>query len=334
MRIIAILLLATTLFSCQEEVKKDYVSIAGTIQNKNSDSITISSKGYSKIILVKKDGSFSDTLKVSPGIYRFYDGGEVTQLYLKNGYDLQMSLDTEEFDESIAYTGTGADHNNFLAKKALTIEKLLDFEIDGMDQAALNNKLSEVESAVFNMIENTPELDTLVVNASKKDILATVKSYNNYFGNLIALRENLPEGTTSPTFEDYENHAGGTTSLADLKGKFVYVDVWATWCGPCKAEIPHLKEVEKDYHDKNIEFVSISIDREKDHQKWVEMVKDKELGGIQLFADNNWESKFVKDYYIKGIPRFILIDPQGKVVTPDAPRPSNPKLRVMLDEKI
>jgi len=111
----------------------------------------------------------------------------------------------------------------------------------------------------------------------------------------------------------------------------VYIDVWATWCGPCKAEIPFLKEVEKEYHNKNIEFISISIDSEKDHGKWIAMVNDKELGGVQLYADNSWESKFIKDYLIDGIPRFILIDPDGKIVSPDAPRPSNPKLRELFD---
>ena len=61
------------------------------------------------------------------------------------------------------------------------------------------------------------------------------------------------------------------------------------------------------------------------------MVSEKKLSGIQLFADNDWNSKFVKDYYINGIPRFILIDPNGNIVTPDAPRPSNPKLKEMLN---
>ncbi|MFK8059036.1 MAG: TlpA family protein disulfide reductase [Polaribacter sp.] len=77
----------------------------------------------------------------------------------------------------------------------------------------------------------------------------------------------LASGSPSPKFNGYENNAGGKTSLEDLKGKYVYIDVWATWCGPCIAEIPSLKKVEKDFHNKNIEFVSISIDRMKDHEK-------------------------------------------------------------------
>lgn len=137
--------------------------------------------------------------------------------------------------------------------------------------------------------------------------------------------QKLKKGELSPRF-DYKNYAGGNTSLGDLEGKYVYIDVWATWCGPCKAEIPYLKEIEKKYHDKNIEFVSISVDNLEDEEKWRTMIEDKELGGSQLFSDNAWESKFVKDYRINGIPRFILIDPEGKIVSADAPRPSDDKL--------
>lgn len=133
-------------------------------------------------------------------------------------------------------------------------------------------------------------------------------------------------GKASPKFVNYENNAGGTTSLDDLKGKYVYIDVWATWCGPCKKEIPYLKEVEKAYHGKNIEFLSISIDKKSDYDKWKKMIVKEELGGIQLLADNVWKSQFVQDYLIEGIPRFILLDPNGNIITPNAPRPSEKEL--------
>ena len=145
--------------------------------------------------------------------------------------------------------------------------------------------------------------------------------------------QTITQGKPSPTF-DYENHKGGTTSLADLNGKYVYVDVWATWCGPCIREIPALKEIEKQYQGKNIHFVSISIDEPRDYEKWRAMVTEKELVGFQLMSDDNWQSKFVTDYGILGIPRFILIDPQGNIVDADAPRPSDPKLKELLDKLI
>ena len=157
------------------------------------------------------------------------------------------------------------------------------------------------------------------------------KSYKSYHSEKLAMLAALPEGTPSPKFEDYENFKGGVTSIDDLKGKYVYFDIWATWCGPCKAEIPYLKEVEEKFHGKNIEFVSISIDKIKDHEKWKKMIVEKALGGTQLFADNDWNSKFITEYLIKGIPRFILVDPEGNIVSADAPRPSNPKLVEMFE---
>ena len=126
------------------------------------------------------------------------------------------------------------------------------------------------------------------------------------------------EGIASPSF-DYENFNGGKTKLEDLRGKYVYIDVWATWCGPCIAEIPSLKKVEEKYHGKNIVFVGISVDTNKDHEKWQKFVTKKELAGVQLFADKDWNSDFIKAFGINSIPRFLLIDPEGKVVKADAP---------------
>lgn len=139
--------------------------------------------------------------------------------------------------------------------------------------------------------------------------------------------QSIQKGNPSPVF-DYESIEGNQVSLADLKGKYVYIDVWATWCGPCKREIPYLKEIESKYHDKDIAFVSISVDTDK--AAWEKMVKEKELGGYQLFSDKNWKSDFVKGYQINGIPRFIMLDKEGNIISPNAPRPSNPKLEEMI----
>ena len=177
---------------------------------------------------------------------------------------------------------------------------------------------NENMEAVYNFfLENSTNADT------KKKLTETFEK-----------NKNLVKGKPSPQFVNYENHKGGELSLTDLKGKYVYVDVWATWCGPCIAEIPSLKEVEKQFHGQNIEFVSTSIDQAKNHDKWVSMVQDKDLGGLQLMANKDWNSKFVKDYAIQGIPRFILIDPNGNIVSADAPRPSNPKLVELLEKEL
>ncbi|WP_303178130.1 TlpA disulfide reductase family protein [uncultured Butyricimonas sp.] len=118
----------------------------------------------------------------------------------------------------------------------------------------------------------------------------------------------------------YQDINGKMVSLDDLKGKYVYIDVWATWCGPCKAELPYLKELEKKFEGKNIHFVSISVDANK--AAWVKMVQAEQLGGIQLHGGS--KAQIMKDYMIKGIPRFILLDREGKVIEKEMTRPSNP----------
>lgn len=121
-------------------------------------------------------------------------------------------------------------------------------------------------------------------------------------------------------------------SFSDFKGKFVYIDLWATWCGPCKAEIPHMKKIEEDYHGKNIVFISLSLDKPKDAQKWKDFVTKEQLKGIQLMADKDFNSDVAKNYEVNAIPRFLLFDTKGNIINTDAFRPSNPELREQLDK--
>lgn len=139
----------------------------------------------------------------------------------------------------------------------------------------------------------------------------------------------LKSGDQGLNFSFPDNN-GKTVKFADLKGKVVLIDVWATWCGPCKAEIPHLKKLEKEMHGTDVQVVSISVDEEKDKAKWLKMIKDEQLGGLQLFA-SGW-GDFAKYYKITGIPRFMVFDKQGKVVTIDSPRPSSPELKQLLEK--
>ncbi|MDO5980816.1 TlpA family protein disulfide reductase [Flavivirga spongiicola] len=142
----------------------------------------------------------------------------------------------------------------------------------------------------------------------------------------------LEPGSPSPKFVNYESATGEKVSLDDLKGKYVFFDCWATWCAPCIKEIPFIKEIEKEYHGKNIAFVGLSFDAQKDKDKWKAMVKEKGLDAEhQLLADNALKSQFTQEYKIFTIPRFILLDPEGNIVDNDAPRSSQPELRTLLN---
>ncbi|WP_298391689.1 TlpA disulfide reductase family protein [Flavobacterium sp.] len=299
------------------------------VTNRNGDILFIkNNRIIVKEIKVQGDGHFSASFDIKEGMYQLYDGAEYSELFLKNGYDLKMKLDAKNFDNSITYSGIGAKENNYLAQKIRTqsssdVESF--FELPTMEEFAA--KMTEKQNADIAKLD-AEKLDAGFVALQKKAMQAEMLEMKMYFAE--KLKQKKLNNTQAPSF-DYENHAGGKTKLEDLRGKYVYIDVWATWCGPCRAEIPSLQKIEAKYHDKKIAFVSISVDEQKDYEKWKKFVVEKQLGGIQLYADKNWMSDFIKAFGINSIPRFILIDPTGKVVNADADRPSNPKLQEQLD---
>lgn len=130
----------------------------------------------------------------------------------------------------------------------------------------------------------------------------------------------------------YPDVNGKMVSLSDFKGKVVLVDVWATWCGPCRGEIPHLKKLEEEMHGKDVVFLGVSVDEVKNKQKWLDFIEKEGLKGVQVLA-GGW-SKIAKDYKINGIPRFMVFDRKGNIVSVDAPRPSNPALKKMLENEL
>ena len=139
--------------------------------------------------------------------------------------------------------------------------------------------------------------------------------------------EALRAGKVSPKFTGTDIN-GKQVTLESLRGKYIYIDVWATWCGPCRGELPHLKKLEEAYKDKDIHFVSLSCDQNK--EAWEKMVTKDQLQGIQLHVGPN--ASFLDEYMINGIPRFIILDREGKIVKANAPRPSNPETAKLFDE--
>ncbi len=445
-RIFLLLSIIVLLMSCNTDKTPEYALVSGKIMNPLSDEVSITNNKGEKVLVAKlaEDGTFKDTIHKADGFYDFKAGNEVTRMYLKNGYDVNITLDTKEFDETVTYTGKGEEANNYqaqmyllnekntgnpqelyvleeadflskseagfkalneladaikdksfakIAKENLTLSRAFqllqyepyhqfltknnDFKVsadfpDPYENLDLTDEELYKNNRVFVMIVHRKFIDEIMketgtdrdayIKASLEklktmpggvirdglasDLFSYKEIYNKENADMVkealALIQNeetkqelitevatmskVAKGNKSPEFVNYENYKGGTTSLSDLKGKYVYIDVWATWCGPCKAEIPHLIKLEKQYHGKNITFVSISVDRKKDKDKWRAMIAEKNMVGVQLFADKDWKSDFVVNYGIKGIPAFILIDPDGNIVSSSAPRPSDPRI--------
>lgn len=329
------------------------------IKGKTKDLFLLEEKEF-KEALLKIKSTQSDVLFIAEGLSELYKKEETKNInyeYLSDlaNYELyhgyysknrefkasenfldelkNVSFDNgDDFLFSTSYRGLAGTHFRQKAQELAKKDTLLTQDIAYLKVVAnvknniIRNKLLYDDAQYgITFTDNLEDYYSLFSNASTN--IENNKKIKEAYNNI----KKLAAGSISPKFTDYENNAGGKMSLDDLKGKYVYFDIWATWCGPCIAEIPSLKKIEKQFHNKNIEFVSISIDTEDAYDKWKKMILDKELGGIQLLADNNWESQFVEDYMIKGIPRFIIIDPEGKIINANAPRPSDAKLTEILN---
>jgi thiol-disulfide isomerase/thioredoxin len=338
MKKISILLLTLIItFSCTKEHSKEYLSLSGKIENNKDSIITISNRaGVLKTIKINENGSFADSLNVKKGdIHTFQTNtSNRAPIYLKNGYNLTVKANATATDFMADFTvsGEGADNSNFILAQ---LEKSKNIgnpkEILALEQDDFNKKIETLKKEYDSILTSYSDIDSTLATMAKQQTTQMV----SYFENTYAANRTLGKGKTSPKFVDYINFKGGKKSLDSFKGKYTYIDVWATWCGPCIREIPSLQALEKEYHSKNIAFVSISTDGarrsggswEAAEKKWRDFVKEKQLTGVQLWAGE--DSSFQSAYQITGIPRFILVDPQGNIVDANAPRPSDPRLKAL-----
>ena len=122
---------------------------------------------------------------------------------------------------------------------------------------------------------------------------------------------------------------GSTLSLSDLRGKVVVVDVWATWCAPCIRMIPYFKKLEKELESPDLAFLSVCVGVWVENERWEKLIKEHQLSGNLIFIDS-WTKGFAVDYHVTGVPRFMIIDREGRMVSFAAPAPTHPELKEMI----
>ena len=249
-------------------------------------------------------------------------------------FDPILSMDTDDealFRHSRAYRNLIIENFRLSSKKemqnnpSLTIIDFVKAKISGIKSIDIREQFAsmlirQMKDENENIDDDYHKIMSLLSTERNRDKLT--QRYNS--------AKSTKAGLASVDF-NYENYDGGMTSLEDLRGKLLYIDVWATWCGPCIREFPALKELVKEYEEKDIEFVSVSIDSKNDYSKWRKMVAEKNIGGIHLYDDEGLSSDFMKAFSVSLIPRFMMIDPQGKIITAKAPRPSSKEVRKFID---
>jgi peroxiredoxin len=121
----------------------------------------------------------------------------------------------------------------------------------------------------------------------------------------------LKVGAPFPDF-NVKDLEGKPLSLANYKGKVVLIDFWATWCGPCVAELPHVQEAYEKHHANGFEIIGISLDQ--DREKLTSFIEKKKMTWPQFFDGQGWENDLAGKYGIRSIPATFLVDGQGKII--------------------
>ena len=148
----------------------------------------------------------------------------------------------------------------------------------------------------------------------------TPRVKNAYPGKLLlekvdALRD-INIGGTAPEIE-LPGPDGNNVKLSSLRGKYVLLDFWASWCGPCLAEVPNVKAIYDDYRDKGFDIYGVSLDDEKQRGAWLEKIEQNGMDWVQVSALKGWDCPAAKRYNVTGIPKMFLLDPQGKIIAVD-----------------
>lgn len=176
--------------SCTSKI--DYVIFSGTITNQASEKLGVYGNDFLKEIDIDSNGYFSDTLYVQTGYYTF-NHKEVTSLYLKPGYAINMTLNVEEFDETIQYSGIGSEPNNYLKNKLLLEEALLPHgkSIYSLNETDFVSKVETLKDSLLNILENSSDLPESFISLEKRsneyrfltNLLGYPVSHRYYSGN-------------------------------------------------------------------------------------------------------------------------------------------------------
>ena len=180
-----------------------------------------------------------------------------------------------------------------------------------------NNGTEVAAFVVYSAINNDRNIKTSIPDEMFSMLTGRAKTcfYGTQMGNMLSKLRAVEVGSMAPDFSLADSTGKKKYTLSSFKGQYVLIDFWASWCGPCKAEIPYLKTAYNNFHKKGFEIVSVSLDDKKD--KWTAALRQYEMPWVHISDVKGFQSVVNELYHVPSIPKTLLLDKTGKIIATD-----------------
>lgn len=305
--IAALSLLLSSAAVCAQE--KSNVEITGTVKGQNSGKVYLQKFDNKMFFTLDsaelKDGTFKfkKTLKL-PELYGLTIDKEESPLYvfLEKG-KVDVSLDPESYYRNSVVTGSVSNDlfTSYKKQKEVKIDAFIKENPSSLVAAYVLYRDFSYRLSPEEIRQNLQLLDPKLSNTPYVAVLK----------DLVNVLTRVGVGNKAPDFDGLTPE-GKSTKLSDHFGKYLLLDFWASWCGPCRRENPNLVKAYQKYHDKGFEIFAVSLD--KDKEAWLKGIKDDNLSWTHVSDLAFWNSAAAKLYGVRAIPANVLIDPNGVIV--------------------
>lgn len=308
-KISILLLLAVFISACSQQKKSNEFTITGNVPADITGKVYLQEYKNRKYIDLDStkiaDGKFTITGNVSePAVYIITPSqkSKRAQVFLDNN---PLNIDLTSDWEIAKIEGS---------ENAETFNRLLPENLAGTlnpDSFLLANPASPV--AVYFLNRNIYKYDYDQLKSIREKLSESLNNHSyvkEIDDNLLSLENVLP-GKTAPDFA-LQTMKGDTLTLSSLRGRYVLIDFWASWCPDCRKASPELVRLYNQYKDKNLTVLGVSID--EDRERWLAAIEKDGLVWQQVISESGWNSNELKAYAVRWLPTSYLIDPQGVIV--------------------